>query len=152
MIQRTLPNNTVNAVETNKGVGLVEADGRNNMNNGENPCRNVPADPPNCGNRGDAGDPFPGSEGRTNFDSGTTPASEGRVAVCDIKPGTATFTATFLVMGTRCSGAAPKPNAELRNFRAPATAALVLLPVAGLIASEQRRRQARRIARRGTTS
>jgi M6 family metalloprotease-like protein len=69
VVQAGMASNTVNADETKKGVGLIEADGLGELDQNRN--------------RGNAGDMFP-SGGKRNFDSTTTPASEGLVAICDI--------------------------------------------------------------------
>ena len=55
--------NTVNAMVPH-GLWVVEADGNNNLN-----CAPSQA----CDNRGDAGDPYPGSTGNTILGAGTTP-------------------------------------------------------------------------------
>jgi M6 family metalloprotease-like protein len=55
--------NLVNAIVPH-ALWVVEADGNNNLN-----CAPGQA----CDNRGDAGDPFPGSSGTTIFGAGTTP-------------------------------------------------------------------------------
>src|SRR5206468_4163733 len=74
IVQAGLINNTVNGDQTRKGVGLIEADALMELD------RRI--------NRGNAGDMFP-EGGKTKFDSTTTPASVGRIAICDIgSPGT----------------------------------------------------------------
>ena len=61
-IDRHLESNTVNDNTSHMGVWLRQADGLNQL-----------ASP--VGNRGDAGDPFPGSTGNTAFHAGTNPSS-----------------------------------------------------------------------------
>jgi M6 family metalloprotease-like protein len=85
-----LANNTVNADENNKGVDLEEADGR--------------ADLDNAVNRGDAGDLFPGSENRTDFDNSTNPRSTGQVAVCGVSASGSPMTANVLTSMGKCRG------------------------------------------------
>jgi immune inhibitor A len=63
LITARLSTNSVNALVPH-GLWVVEADGNNNLN-----C----APGQSCDNRGDAGDPFPGSAGTTVFGAGTTP-------------------------------------------------------------------------------
>ena len=63
-------------------------------------------------NRGDGGDPYPGSEGNTAFDALSTPASKSYagqptcVAVTAISPSGATMTAKVVV---RCAAGSRKP-------------------------------------------
>jgi M6 family metalloprotease-like protein len=99
VVNAGLANNRVNANETNQGVELVEADGRNDLDA--------------AANRGDAGDPFPGSRNVKAFDNITKPASIGRLALCDISPPAATMTAR-ISMGGRCQSIVkPPPQAAL---------------------------------------
>ncbi len=89
-----LPTNQVNANESNQGVELVEADGRTDLDS--------------AANRGDDGDPFPGSRGVKAFDNTTKPASTGTLALCEISaPGApgGTMTARMPMTG-RCQPAA----------------------------------------------
>ena len=90
VVNQGLINNTVNADENNPGVKLIEADGRTDLND------NV--------NRGDAGDPFPGTNNNTKFDNTTNPASEGSVAVCNISDSADVMTAEFYVSSGVCDG------------------------------------------------
>lgn len=115
VIKDSLNSNTVNAVETNKGVGLVEADNLMNLDNGEAPCSGA-GDPANCGNRGDAGDVFPGSKGKRVFDAASQPKIQGNLAVCNISNPGATMTASLLVSTNSCAPAppAPPPTGEAR--------------------------------------
>jgi len=71
IVQAGLINNTVNGDQRRKGLELIEADALMELD------RRV--------NRGNAGDMFP-EGGKTKFDSTTTPASVGRIAICDIGP------------------------------------------------------------------
>ncbi len=66
-------NNSVNADPDNPGVYLVQADGKRDL------------DDVRRGNRGDAGDPFPGSASAVNIDNKTNPATTGNVALCNIR-------------------------------------------------------------------
>ena len=86
-----LPTNQVNANESNQGVELVEADGRTNLDS--------------AANRGDDGDPFPGSRSVKAFDNTTKPASTGTLALCEISASGATMTARMPMTG-RCQPAA----------------------------------------------
>ncbi len=64
------PSNTVNSSANRQGVRLVQADGRDQLSVAG-------------GGRGDSGDPFPGTSGRTDLHAGTDPAtywSDGRSA------------------------------------------------------------------------
>ncbi|MCX6632559.1 MAG: M6 family metalloprotease domain-containing protein [Candidatus Solibacter sp.] len=89
-----LATNTVNANANNKGVGVVEADGRNDMD------RNV--------NRGDSGDVFPGSTNKVAFNNKSKPKSAGKVAVCNIgQPGT-TISADLITSSGTCKVSVPK--------------------------------------------
>jgi len=60
------PFNRVNANPARYGVALVEADGQGNLRRNEDQAGS---------NRGDAGDPFPGSRGNREFHAGSTPGS-----------------------------------------------------------------------------
>lgn len=67
------PTNRVNSSGNHLGVGLVQADGRRQLSFDDN----------QGGNDGDAGDPFPGAEGTTEFHAGRAPQSyshDGRPA------------------------------------------------------------------------
>jgi M6 family metalloprotease-like protein len=86
-----LPTNQVNANESNQGVELVEADGRKDLDS--------------AANRGDDGDPFPGSRNVRAFDNTTKPASMGTLALCEISATGATMTARMPMSG-RCQAAA----------------------------------------------
>jgi M6 family metalloprotease-like protein len=92
-----LANNSVNANESNQGVELVEADGRNDLDS--------------AANRGDAGDPFPGSRNVKAFDNATKPVSLGKLALCEISAPGATMTARISMTG-RCQTATPPPKAS----------------------------------------
>src|SRR5690606_29429485 len=64
-IDRTLENNAVNDYASHLGVWLRQADGLDQL-----------AKPAGAsGNRGDAGDPFPGATGNREFHAGSNPAS-----------------------------------------------------------------------------
>lgn len=69
VISAGISNNSVNGDERSKGVGIIEADGLKQLDD--------------QANRGDAGDVFPLLPKR-NFDSTTSPASVGRIAICEI--------------------------------------------------------------------
>ena len=91
VITAGLANNRVNADALNKGIDLVEADGRNDLDRALTAA--------NPGNRGDAGDPYPGSSGNRRLDATSNPRSNGRVALCAISnPGIAM---TLQVLMTR---------------------------------------------------
>ena len=110
-----LPTNQVNANETNQGVELVEADGRTDLDS--------------AANRGDDGNPFPGSRSVKAFDNTTKPASTGTLALCGISaPGApgGTMTARMPMTG-RCqppAGGTPAASAQA----APAAASLARAP------------------------
>jgi M6 family metalloprotease-like protein len=95
VINAGLRNNTVNADAANKGVDLEEADGRNDLDG--------------TGNRGDAGDPFPGSSNKRSFDSATTPRSAGTIAICGIGDPADTASARIFVTRNRCESQPPPP-------------------------------------------
>lgn len=84
-----LANNRVNADESNPGVGLEEADGKDDLDS--------------AANRGDAGDPYPGSSGNRAFDKTSHPMSSGRVAVCGISDSGNPMTAKILVTTDTCA-------------------------------------------------
>jgi M6 family metalloprotease-like protein len=65
LMNQRLGNNDVNGIIPH-ALAVVEADGNNNLN-----C----AYPSSCNNRGDAGDPFPGTTSNTSFGFGTNPAA-----------------------------------------------------------------------------
>jgi immune inhibitor A len=85
-----MANNTVNADENNQGVELQEADGRFDLDNEVN--------------RGDAGDPFPGTSNKRKFDNSTTPSSMGTVSVCKISDSGDTMTAVISSSSGKCDG------------------------------------------------
>lgn len=91
VIQAGLGNNRVNADENNQGVELVEADGRTDLDDNAN--------------RGDTGDPFPGSTGNRTFDNGSTPASLTQLALCQIGNPSDAMTADILVSTGNCAPA-----------------------------------------------
>ena len=64
-INQTLSQNTVNDQQAHMGVWLRQADGLNQL------AKNASQ----SGNRGDEGDPFPGSTGNTAFHAGTNPSA-----------------------------------------------------------------------------
>jgi M6 family metalloprotease-like protein len=88
VLQAGMANNTVNADETRKGVGLVEADGAGDLDRGRN--------------RADAGDIFPTGSKR-KLDKTTNPASVGRVAFCDISDAGATMKVKVQVSSQTCN-------------------------------------------------
>ena len=79
-----LANNTVNGDAANKGVDLIEADGANDL---DRPSNGTPP-----GNRGDAGDPYPGSKNNRKLDSASSPKALGVISVCGIGDPAATVT------------------------------------------------------------
>lgn len=127
-IDAGLPNNSVNADENNKGVGLIEADGAGHLDAGTN--------------RGDAGDVFPGSTNKRAFANSTTPASTGTISVCDISASADPMTANVRVSSGSCTatpGPTPTPSATPTPTPTPpprggcggaAPVNLVVLPVA----------------------
>jgi hypothetical protein len=93
VVNAGLRTNAVNADENNKGVGVIEADGRKDMDNNTN--------------RGDAGDVFPGSVNVVSFNNSTNPRSTGRVAICNIgQPGT-TISADLITSSGTCQATTP---------------------------------------------
>jgi immune inhibitor A len=89
VVNSGLANNQVNADENNQGVEIMEADGRNDLDN--------------SANRGDAGDLYPGSSNAQAFQNSTTPASIGNVALCDISSPAENATARILISTGRCT-------------------------------------------------
>jgi M6 family metalloprotease-like protein len=133
IIQKTIDQNQVNDDENNPGVKLIEADGESNLKNTENPCGTPRV--AGCGNRGDAGDPFPGTAGRRAFDVASTPRVEGKLAVCAISaPGT-TMTAT-LQLSNRCPPSGPN---TARIINPPVGVIIGLGVVAGAMRMKRRR-------------
>ncbi len=95
--------NSVNADETNKGVGLEQADGLDELDG--------------VGNRGDDGDVFAGSTRNTRFQNSSRPRSFGRTAVCDVGAAGPVMTA-HLLTGT---GTCPDTPQAAPAAAAPAT-------------------------------
>jgi hypothetical protein len=81
IVRTGLLNNTVNADPNNPGVYLVQADGRQDLDDIAKQ------------NRGSSGHPFPGSTHNMNLDQTTRPALVGKFGLCNIKidGGLATF-------------------------------------------------------------
>ncbi|WP_271623437.1 M6 family metalloprotease domain-containing protein [Bradyrhizobium sp. CCBAU 11430] len=67
-----LLNNSVNNDPSNEGVAVIQADGLLQLEDIKQ------------FNRGDAGDPYPGTSNNTAFDNGSNPASTGKIAICNI--------------------------------------------------------------------
>ena len=63
---------SVNNDPNNEGVGLIQADGLRQL---EDITLN---------NRGDAGDPFPGSMINPTLDNKSKPQSDGKIAICNL--------------------------------------------------------------------
>jgi M6 family metalloprotease-like protein len=74
VVNAGLRTNRVNGDAANKGVDLVEADGLNQLD--------LPSN--KGGNRGDEGDPYPGSKNRTKLDITTNPKVQGNLSLCGI--------------------------------------------------------------------
>jgi immune inhibitor A len=120
VVNSGLANNRVNADESNQGVEIMEADGRRDLDN--------------AANRGDAGDLYPGSANARAFDNGTTPASTGNIAICDINAPADTATARILTNNGRCTTTTPPSRCSSlatmpRGPANPADWLLMLLPV-----------------------
>ena len=81
-------NNNVNADAADKGVALVEADGRSDLD--------IQA------NQADFGDMFRGAAARRVFDETSSPASGG-AAICDIGQARSVHTLRILVSRSRCT-------------------------------------------------
>ncbi len=125
VVNAGLATNRVNADENAQGVELVEADGRRDLDNNAN--------------RGDAGDLFPGSSNNRRFDNGSSPASIGNIAICDIGDPADTITARIQVTTgscgdgtTNCSSLAEVPTGRGNPLNwailfAPAAVAAILL-------------------------
>jgi M6 family metalloprotease-like protein len=95
-----MANNTVNADENNQGVELQEADGRFDLDNEVN--------------RGDAGDPFPGTANKRCFDNSTNPKSAGTVSVCQISDSVDNMTALISASSGTCAQCAgTRPNCSM---------------------------------------
>ena len=94
MLNAGLSTNTVNADASNKGVDLTEADGANDLDRASN------AVPP--GNRGDAGDPYPGQKDNRRLDAKSTPTALGGIAVCAIGNPGQTITLSVFVSKSVC--------------------------------------------------
>ena len=88
VINSGLSNNRVNADENNKGVDLEEADCKNDLDNSLN--------------RGDGGDPFPGTTNNRNFDNHTCLSSSGSTAVCKISDSANSMTADLIISTGEC--------------------------------------------------
>jgi hypothetical protein len=73
-----LANNNLNTDPNNMGVAVVEADGLERL-------IHHPTDDPNNRFRGGPGDTFPGSANKTSFENSTSPATSGKIAVCNIR-------------------------------------------------------------------
>ncbi|MBI1787853.1 MAG: M6 family metalloprotease domain-containing protein [Acidobacteria bacterium] len=95
VVNAGLATNRVNADSKNKGVGVIEADGKNEMDANTN--------------RGDAGDVFPGSTAKRTFDNSSNPKSQGSAAVCNIGDPGASAGADLMVSAGACPGAPPPP-------------------------------------------
>jgi M6 family metalloprotease-like protein len=90
-----LRTNRVNADAANKGVDLVEADGRNHLD--------LPGPPSGGGNRGDAGDPYPGSSQNRRLDAASNPKAQGNLSVCAIGNPAATVAVQVNVGQNACT-------------------------------------------------
>jgi M6 family metalloprotease-like protein len=93
VINGGLANNTVNADETRKGVDLEEADGLAHLDAGAN--------------RGDAGDPFPGSAVKREFHNTSNPRSAGTNALCAVSDPSDTMTVVVRVADGTCANLPP---------------------------------------------
>jgi M6 family metalloprotease-like protein len=94
VVNAGLANNRVNAVASNKGVDLTEADGTNDLDRASN------ATPP--GNRGDDKDPYPGATSNRRLDAKSNPKALGNIAVCDLGDPGQTITLSVFVSKTAC--------------------------------------------------
>jgi M6 family metalloprotease-like protein len=95
VVNAGLASNTVNADANNKGVDLTEADGTNDLDRASN------AVPP--GNRGDAGDPYPGAKDNRRLDGKSNPKALGGISVCSIgNPGPSTIGLSVFVSKAVC--------------------------------------------------
>ena len=118
VVNAGLANNRVNADESNQGVELMEADGRQDLDNNAN--------------RGDSGDLHPGVSNNRRFDNSSNPASIGNVAVCDIASPADTMSARLMVSTGSCTSS----NGNCSSLTAPGPGAggsgadwfLLLLP------------------------
>lgn len=90
VIQPGMRNNRVNADRTNKGLGLIEADGLQHLDDVSSPG-------------GGPGDVFPGTANRTTLDSTTTPTSEGNIALCNIRSVGTSVTLDIIVSRSTCA-------------------------------------------------
>jgi immune inhibitor A len=119
VVNAGLANNSVNADENDKGVDLEEADGQNHLDSATN--------------RGDAGDPFPGSANKRAFDGASVPASSGTVSVCSIGDSGPSMTANLRITNGRCGPPDTDDCSSLGGSSAGNTrhaAMLLLLPLA----------------------
>ena len=97
VVTNGLANNSVNADESHKGVDLEEADGLAHLDAGAN--------------RGDAGDAFPGSAGKREFNNASNPASTGTKAICAVSDPSDSVTAVVRVADGTCANVAtPSPS------------------------------------------
>jgi M6 family metalloprotease-like protein len=96
VVNAGLKNNRVNADAANKGIDLVEADGKNDLDRASTG--------PNPGNRGDAGDPYPGqAPGNRKLDAASNPKVIGRLALCQISdPQPTAMTVSVFVSRNTC--------------------------------------------------
>jgi M6 family metalloprotease-like protein len=115
VVNAGLVSNRVNADETNRGVGLEQADGLNDLDG--------------VGNRGDGGDVFAGTSDNRRFHNSSIPRSIGRVAVCDVSDTAPAMTAKFRISSGNC------PAEEDRARAAPAATAAEALDATTLALS-----------------
>jgi M6 family metalloprotease-like protein len=120
VVNAGLVNNSVNGDENNKGVDLEEADGRADLDNSPT-------------NRADAGDLFPGSEGKRSFDNATNPRSTGTISMCSIGDSGETMTANVRTSSGTCPATTPPGRCSSlgtpRTGMGAASGLLLMLPM-----------------------
>ena len=95
VISSSMGSNRVNADEHNRGVELIEADDNHALD-----------DPRN---HGEAGDVFPGPQGKRKFDAGTRPATLGTFAMCSVPASANQMKVKLLVSRNHCGSALGSP-------------------------------------------
>jgi M6 family metalloprotease-like protein len=99
--------NLVNADETNKGVEVVQADGFENLNFAEVACSATAGI--GCGTAGDDSDTFRGAKNILAFDTTTSPAAAGSIALCNIGLSQSIMESNVLLAGPCSVAKGPTP-------------------------------------------
>ncbi|HBL31878.1 MAG TPA: hypothetical protein DD490_34075 [Acidobacteria bacterium] len=124
-IRAGIDSNTVNADPHDRGVAVIQADGRNDL------------DQRLVGGGGDDGDVFRGSANNGRFDNDSAPSSVGHAAICDISEAGSKMTANLLLSPTgKCpqlSGPQPAATVETAVTAVPIEIAMPTQPLAASI-------------------